>query len=179
MLVRAVSIVALVLAAVAVAAPAGGQSSAGAGVGSQSLDGWMSDRGYTKVPLVQLPTGHFSVGGTADAIPLFLIVDTGSSHTVIDTERAERFGLTTEDRGEQATGVGLSTQNVQSGLLEDVEIGAVRVGSVRVSVLDLSQVNRVLRGMGNAPVDGIIGADVLMAGEAVIDYGTLTMYFKE
>lgn len=147
-------------------------------VAAESLEKFMSSRGYTRVPLSRLPTGHFSITGTAGDISLDMILDTGASHTVLDVERAARFGVETEDRGNRATGVGLSSQSVESGRLDDVEIGPVRFDTLRVSVLDLSQVNRVLRGLGNSPVDGIIGADVLMAREAVIDYGMLNVYLK-
>jgi hypothetical protein len=145
----------------------------------QELGSVLTHLGYTSVPMVRLPTGHFSVGGTADTVSLDMIVDTGASHTMIDVQRASRFDLATEDRGGRATGIGGPSQRVRSGNLGNVAIGPVRFDSLRVTVLDLSQVNGVLRGLGNRPVDGIIGADLLMSQQAVIDYGTLTLYFKE
>jgi predicted aspartyl protease len=149
------------------------------GGNSQDLGGILAQMGYARVEMVRLPTGHFSIGGSAAEVTLELIVDTGASHTVIDLQRAERFALATEDRGSRATGIGMSSQRVESGRLDDVALGPVRFDSLRVTVLDLSHVNQVLRRLGNEPVDGIIGADVLMAQRAVIDYGTLSLYFKE
>lgn len=145
---------------------------------AQTLDSVLVQQGFVRVPMERLPTGHFAIAGTASDLSLDLIVDTGASHTVLDVERAARFDLTTEDRGSRASGVGLSSQSVQSGRLADVAIGPVRFETLPVSVLDLSEVNRILERLGNAPVDGIIGADVLMARSAVIDYGTLGLYFK-
>lgn len=145
----------------------------------QELGMVMSRLGYTSMPMVRLATGHFSIGGTADSVSLDLIVDTGASHTMIDVQRAGRFDLETEDRGGRATGIGGPAQRVRSGSLGNVAIGPIWFDSLRVTVLDLSQINSVLRGMGNRPVDGIIGADLLLSQQAVIDYGSLTLYFKE
>jgi predicted aspartyl protease len=145
----------------------------------QDLAVFLTRQGYAQVPMVRLPTGHFSLTGTANTIPFDLIIDTGASHTLIDVERARRFDLETEDRGGRATGLGGSGQPVEAGRLDNVEIGALRFESIPVTVLDLSQVNRLLRSMGREPVDGIIGADVLMAQQAVIDYGSLSVYLKE
>jgi hypothetical protein len=145
----------------------------------QELGVLLTRLGYSSVPMVRLPTGHFSVEGTADTVSLDMIVDTGASHTMIDVERAGRFDLAGEDRGGRATGIGGPAQRVQSGNLGNVAIGPVRFDSLRVTLLDLSQVNRVLHSLGNQPVDGIIGADLLMSQQAVIDYGSLTLYFKD
>lgn len=157
--------------------PSSGQSAAEA-AGGQNLEGWLTGQGYTGVPMVRLPTGHFSVAGMVDDVELDMIIDTGASHSVIDVARAERFGLATEDRGGRATGVGMPSQSVESGRLENVRIGPLRFETINVSVLDLSEVNRILSRMGNDPIDGILGADVLMARRAVIDYGSLTLYFR-
>ena len=169
------SIGAIALAGLVACTPATGDL----GAEADKLDALLASQGFVRVQMERLPTGHFSIEGAAADESLDLIVDTGASHTVLDVERAARFGLTTEDRGSRATGVGMSSQSVQSGRLANVTFGLVRFDSLRVSVLDLSPVNRVLRRMGNDPVDGIIGADVLMARRAVIDYGNLGLYFKE
>jgi predicted aspartyl protease len=147
--------------------------------GDQDLSGLLLDQGYREIPMSRLATGHFTIGGTAGEVSLDLIIDTGASHTMIDTGRAGRFDLALENRGSRATGLGGSSQRVDSGRLEGVSFGAMRFDTLRVAVTDLSHVNELLRTMGNAPVDGIIGADVLMQQRAVIDYGSLNIYFLE
>ena len=140
---------------------------------------FLMGRGYTAVPMVRLSTGHFSVSGSADEVTLDLIVDTGASHTLLDTERVGRFGIRTVDEGSRATGVEYANQSVESGRLDNVAVGAVRMETLRVTVVDLSQVNRVLQRMGDGQVDGILGSDALVAREAVIDYGNRSLYLKE
>ncbi|MEX2571457.1 MAG: retropepsin-like aspartic protease [Gemmatimonadota bacterium] len=156
------------------AAPAEPPVSTGGG-----LEAFLKQSGYSSVEMSRLPTGHFSVSGTADSVRFDLILDTGASHTIIDTERADRFNLMTRDRGGTATGLGVSGQRIESGQLDNVALGAVRFARIPVAVVDLSEVNGVLERLGNAPVDGVIGADVLMSQQAVIDYGSLNLYLKE
>jgi hypothetical protein len=173
----------LIVLAVIVAGCAGqpgGASDLPPRVETQELGVFLARQGYSHVPMMRLATGHFSIEGTAGSIPFDLIIDTGASHTLIDEQRAERFELLSEDRGGRATGVGgTMQQRVGTGRLDDVAIGPVRFESIQVRVLDLSHINGVLRNLGSKPVDGIIGADVLTAQQAVIDYGTLSLYIKE
>jgi hypothetical protein len=147
--------------------------------GGDDLGAFLLAQGYARVPMIALPTGHYALFGSVGEVSLSLIVDTGASHTVIDVARADRFALQSEYQGRRATGIGTSGQRVESGNLEDVSIGTVRLDSLRVTLLDLSQVNGVLGRMGTEPVDGIIGADVLLARRAVIDYGSTAVYFRE
>lgn len=169
----------LVLAGCVTPPPSASTNADAGAVQIQELSEFMSRNGYAGIEMARLPTGHFSVVGSADEVSLSMIIDTGASHTLIDTGRADRFEMATEEAGGRATGVGSSGQPTERGRLDNVAIGALRLDTLRVTVLDLSNVNRVLRSMGNDPVDGIIGADVLMAQQAVIDYGSLRLYVKE
>jgi len=161
----------------------GGQTTHGTEIGAraeQDLASFLARQGFSQVPMTRLATGHFAVEGTAGSVPFDLIIDTGASHTLIDQQRAARFDLLTEDRGASATGVGGTVnQRIGTGRLGNVVIGPVRFDSLSVRVLDLSHVNGVLRNMGSRPVDGIIGADLLTAQHAVIDYGGLSVYLRE
>lgn len=139
----------------------------------------LTSAGYGSAPLEVLPTGHFAIRGQVGEEGLELIVDTGASHTVIDAARAERFGLLSEDRGGRVTGVGATSQSVESGTLHDVRIGPLSMERMRVSVMDLSAVNSVLERLGSPAVDGIVGADVLIRRNAIIDYGALRVYFRD
>ncbi len=146
---------------------------------SSDLGVFLTQQGYARVPMIRLSTGNYSISGTVDDVPMDLIVDTGASHTVIDVLRADRFDLLTEDRGNRATGLGATSQRVESGQLGNVAIGPIQFDSLPVTVLDLSHLNQVLRRFGHPPVDGILGADVFLPLRAIIDYGSMSIYLKE
>jgi predicted aspartyl protease len=157
-----------------------GASGTTAGAGDPvSLDEHLAAGGYRMLPLRRLATGHFAVDGTAGAVVLTLIVDTGASHTILDRERARRFDLVVRADGGRAAGLGTVDQPVGTGTLRDVDLGPLHLDSLAVSVLDLSHVNRVLREMEVAPIDGIIGADMLLRKHAIIDYGGPSLYVRD
>lgn len=146
---------------------------------TEELRVFLLAQGYVQVPMTRLATGHYSISGLAEEVTLDLIVDTGASHTLLDIARVDRFGIRTGDTGSQATGLGYSNQSVETGRLANVEVGVVRIDTMQVTIVDLSQVNRVLDGMGDARVDGILGSDALTAWRAVIDYGSRSLYLME
>jgi predicted aspartyl protease len=143
------------------------------------LDGYLAGEGYRALPLRRLATGHFAVDGTSEAVVLTLIVDTGASHTILDQRRAGRFGVTARPAQGRAAGLGTADQAVGAGVLRNVALGTLRFDSLAVSVLDLSHVNRVLAEMDVEPIDGIIGADMLLRKRAIIDYGGPMLYVRD
>jgi predicted aspartyl protease len=143
------------------------------------LEAFLAGQGYEVVPLRRLATGHFAIDGTAGAIALTLILDTGASHTILDVRRAARFGLVLRQERGRATGLGVSDQPVASAVLRNVTVGPMQWDSLAVSVLDLAHVNQTLQQMRVAPVDGIMGADLLLRRQAIIDYGTTRLYVRE
>jgi len=157
--------------------PGAGGTTAGAGA-VVTLDEHLAADGYRMLPLRRLATGHFAVDGTAGTVVLTLIVDTGASHTILDRERAHRFDLVVRPDGGRAAGLGTADQPVGTGTLLEVDLGSIRLDSLAVSVLDLSHVNRVLREMDVPPIDGIIGADMLLRKQAIIDYGGPSLYVR-
>jgi hypothetical protein len=148
------------------------------GVAAEDLDGFLVSQGYQMVPLRRLATGHFAVDGMAGATTLTLILDTGASHTILDRQRSERFRLALREERSRAAGLGVSDQAVATGVLRQVAVGPIRLDSLAVSVLDLGHVNGALRQMRVPPVDGIMGADMLLRKRAVIDYGTTRLYVR-
>jgi predicted aspartyl protease len=143
-----------------------------------SLDAFLAAQGYQAVPLRRLATGHFAVDGTAGAQTLTLIVDTGASHTILDRVRAGRFDVVVRQGRGRATGVGAGDQQVAVGVLRRIEIGPLRLDSLEVSVLDLANINQVLRQLRVDPVDGILGADMLLRKRAILDYGAPRLYLR-
>ena len=44
--------------------------------------------------------------------------------------------------------------------------------------MDLSHINDSFIALGVERIDGVVGADVLLEGGAVIDYGSMILYLK-
>lgn len=118
------------------------------------------------VPIERSALGLLYVQGELDGTPLRMIVDTGANRTILDKGAADRLGV---DAGPEL----LPVVGCLASAASEAAVGALRLGPVAVSldavaILDLSPMAPKL-GEG---VDGIIGADLLVATGAVIDYGT-------
>ena len=66
----------------------------------------------------------------------------------------------------------LSTKNI-------IEIGKWQKQKQKIVLFDLVHVNQALTSHQAMPVDGIIGADILKKGKAVIDYHKKRLYLKQ
>lgn len=125
------------------------------------------------VPLERSEVGLIHVRAAVGERALRLIVDTGANRTVLDRAAAEAIGVEEREAGGDVTScVGLEGAG-------QAQIGALRVGPIEippgeVTLLDLGPMKPQL-----GEVDGILGADVLTATEAVIDYASLELRVRQ
>ena len=61
---------------------------------------------------------------------------------------------------------------------DTINIGKFTNKGLNIGVFDLSHINTALIARGAKPVHGIIGADILKKGKAVIDYKKNRLYLK-
>lgn len=117
------------------------------------------------VPVERSELGLIYVLADLKGQPVRMIVDTGANRTILDRAAADRLGI-------DSSGPRLEVAGCIADAASEAAAGALRLGPVAipmdaVAVLDLSPMGPKL----GERVDGIIGADVLAATAAVIDYG--------
>ncbi|MCU0432036.1 MAG: retroviral-like aspartic protease family protein [Bacteroidia bacterium] len=105
------------------------------------------------------------------------IIDTGASKTVFDTERITRFlkHETVHENERLSTGLGTSSMQSRVVEIERLDLAGYTIFKLPAIVLDLSHVNQTYAAIGLAPIDGVIGSDILNHSQAVIDYGKNTL----
>lgn len=138
----------------------------------------LREHGYVGVPTRRLRSGHYQAAVNAEGQRLLLIVDSGASTSVLDNGSALRLGLRLRQSRTRVSGLGAPAQRALSATLEDVRIGALRLDSLPVVVLDLSHVNQSLRSEGIELADGVIGADLLAQRGAVFDFTNGVLYLR-
>jgi hypothetical protein len=101
-----------------------------------------------------------------------LIIDTGASKTVFDKHRIKNFVSEKKFDTHDKLSSGLGTNSMESQLvtLKKIKIGEVEILNYHTILLDLSHVNQSYEQIGLKPVDGVLGSDVLLKYNAVIDY---------
>jgi hypothetical protein len=57
-------------------------------------------------------------------------------------------------------------------------LGALAPRTAALLAMDLTHVNQAAALRGSGPIDAVLGADVLEAHSAVIDYGSSSLYLK-
>jgi hypothetical protein len=101
-----------------------------------------------------------------------LLVDTGASRTVFDHTRIQNF-LTHKNfvkHGKLSTGLGTDSMETSSATIKTFRIGELALKEFHTVLLDLSHVNNTYDKLGYAPIDGVLGNDILVDHYAIINY---------
>ena len=78
----------------------------------------------------------------------------------------------------KAVGAGASNMMTKVSSSNELKIGKWKKKRVALILFNLTHVNDGLVNHNANPVDGIIGADILKKGKAVIDYDKKNLYLK-
>ena len=89
-------------------------------------------------------------------------------------EEAQLFELVTEASDHKATGAGNAEIETQLSQNNKLSIDSFKLKKVNLVLLDLMHINNALTKQNAKPVNGILGADILERGKAVIDYDKKT-----
>jgi predicted aspartyl protease len=143
-----------------------------------SLPSYLSKKGYKKKKMNLTKTNHFKITAKINGVKGKFIVDTGASNTCIDKELVEQFKLTSEDSDTKAAGAGATDMVTQLAKNNSLDVGKWTSKKNTLVVFDLSHVNEALVNHNSKPVHGIIGADILKKGKAVIDYKNRLLFLK-
>ncbi|MBC2843602.1 retropepsin-like aspartic protease family protein [Winogradskyella flava] len=144
----------------------------------ETLTDFLINRGYSKVKLKLTKTNHFEIKASINGVNGRFILDTGASSSCVGFEAIERFNLKVKDSEIRAVGAGASDMLTQISSSNDLKIGKWKKRRVALILFNLSHVNNGLVNHNADPVDGIIGADILKKGKAIIDYEKKYLYLR-
>ncbi|WP_062056687.1 retropepsin-like aspartic protease [Aquimarina longa] len=143
-----------------------------------TLQKFLTKKEYLRIKLVFTKTNHFEVKATLNGIKGNFILDTGASNSCVGFEAVEKFNLFTEDSDVKAAGAGATDMLTKVSQKNSIQIGKWSKKKISLVLFDLNHVNTALITHHAEPVDGIIGADILKKGKAVIDYEKKHLYLK-
>jgi len=144
-----------------------------------TLAAFLTQAGFRRFPLSRSGVGHFHTTGSLSGHAVAVLVDTGAASTVVSLARARGLDLTLQKldrKGGGAGGAQLDIFQVADGTLS---LGDLQPRCRALLAMDLAHVNQALALKGESPVDVILGADVLEAHAAVIDYGSSSLFLKD
>ncbi len=145
----------------------------------KSLKKFLKGKNYTQVPLLLTATDHFEVIAKINGISGRFILDTGASNTCVGFDKISYFKLIPKHSEIKAAGAGATNMDTQISTKNMIEIGNWSQKKVKLVLFDLGHVNEALVSHNALPVDGVIGADILKKGKAIIDYDKKQVYLKQ
>ncbi len=133
---------------------------------------------YKKINFKVSKTQHLLIKASINGVKGSFILDTGASNSCVGFESIDYFQLTAGKSKTKAAGAGATGMFTQLAKDNKIQLGKWKNKKLHVVIFDLSHVNEALTQHKAKPVHGIIGADVLLEGKAIIDYYNHCVYLK-
>lgn len=103
-----------------------------------------------------------------------LLIDTGASRTVFDHDRIRKFigkkKIKLDKLDKLSIGLGTNTMESHSTILKTFKLGRILLENYKAVVLDMIHVNQSYSMLGMEMIDGVLGGDLLVQLNAVVDY---------
>jgi predicted aspartyl protease len=131
---------------------------------------------YRKVKFKITKTQHLLIKAKINGVSGNFILDTGASNSCVGFESVDLFLLEAKKSKTKAAGAGATGMFTQLALKNQLQLGSWKDSNFEIVIFDLSHVNEALTQHKAKPVHGIIGADILMKGKAIVDYYNHYLY---
>lgn len=141
-----------------------------------NLKEFLFKQGYFRVKLKKTATNHFEIKAKINKIKGRFILDTGASNSCVGFDDIETFQLKTQESDHKASGAGSTEIDTLISKKNNLKIGAFKLKKIPLILIDLSHINNALVKQNANPIQGIIGADILHKGKAIIDYNKKYLY---
>ena len=145
----------------------------------KNLHDILKKENYKKVKFKITKTQHLLIKAKINGVVGNFILDTGASSSCIGFESVALFLLEAQTSKTKASGAGATGMLTQIATDNHLQLGNWKDNSFDVVIFDLSHVNEALMQHKAKPVHGIIGADILMKGKAIIDYYNHYLYLMK
>ena len=144
----------------------------------QTRHSFLKSQGYTSINLKKTGTNHYQIKAILNDIEGLFILDTGASNTCADLTQTKKFKLISENSKIKASSATDLMQETKVSKKNKLQIGKWISKSSSIVLFNMNHINKALNEREVQKVDGIIGADTLKKGKAIIDYGKNRLYLK-
>lgn len=143
---------------------------------NKKLDNLLRKQGFQKIPLETYKSGHIVFHLFLNDYPALFLLDTGASGTILTLESIERFSLKLEETEESGTGAGSSNLKMQKAVQNELIFRDKKIENLDLFVMDLAHVNNSFLDIGHQTIDGVLGADILINYDCIVDYKGMNLY---
>ena len=142
----------------------------------KNLHDILKKENYKKVKFKITKTQHLLIKAKINGVAGNFILDTGASNSCVGFETVDLFALKAQKSKTKAAGAGATGMFTQLALKNQLQLGSWKDSNFELVIFDLTHVNEALTQHKSKSVHGIIGADILMKGRAIIDYFNNCLY---
>ncbi|MGZ9734982.1 retropepsin-like aspartic protease [Flavobacterium sp. GNP002] len=142
----------------------------------KNLQDILKKENYKKIKFKITKTQHLLIKAKINGVIGNFILDTGASNSCVGFESIDLFLLDAKKSKTKASGAGATGMFTQLALKNQLQLGSWKDSDFELVIFDLSHVNEALLQHKAKPVHGIIGADILMKGKAIVDYYNHYLY---
>lgn len=139
---------------------------------------FLTDHHFHKVKLHLISSNHYKVIAKINGVKGNFILDTGASTTFVSKDLKNKFKLSLEESQIKASGAGSEQIDAFVSHKNQLKFGRWYMDKCTIALIDLNPINSAFTAANLATVDGIIGADILKKGKAIIDYDKNYLYLK-
>lgn len=144
-----------------------------------SLKKRLEKKKYIRIKLKKTVTNHLELKAVINGVKGRFILDTGASNSCVGIDRIDYFKLEATESEAKAAGAGAVDMETKKSENNRLKIGKWATQNFNLVLFDLSHVNTALTDHHAKEVHGIIGADILEKGKAIIDYNKKVLYLKK
>ncbi|SHF89541.1 Aspartyl protease [Flavobacterium segetis] len=142
----------------------------------KTLPDFLKKGNYKKIRFKVSKTQHLLIKVSINGVKGNFILDTGASNSCVGFESISLFLLNAKSSKTKASGAGATGMLTQTSDGNYLQLGSWKDSEFELVIFDLSHINEALVQHKAKPVHGIIGADILMKGKAIIDYYNHCLY---
>ncbi len=144
-----------------------------------SLKKLLEKKKYLKIKLRKIVTNHLELDAELNGVKGKFILDTGASNSCVGMDLIDYFSLTAQESETKAAGAGAVGMETQQSENNTLVIGKWKTKKIDLVLFDMTHVNSALEQHDAKKVHGIIGADILEKGKAIIDYNKKILYLRK
>jgi hypothetical protein len=117
---------------------------------------------------------HLLLNAEINSVPLRLVLDTGASRTVVDSEFLKRITNADALCPEVEKSVGVGSNQLESYLMDvdELVIGILKINNYQMASMNLEHVKSSYKKLGYDTIEGVLGGDILSDYNAIINYKT-------
>ena len=132
----------------------------------------------TKIPIQKLSIEgegfHLMIKAKINGKKANILIDTGASRTVFDSEQIKNFipkdHNEFEDNKKLSTSLGTNSLVSQATTIKKLQFGNLIIKNYTAVILDMKHINQSYTTLNFPAIDGVLGSDLLSKYKAVIYY---------